>query len=155
MGDRSWVIPLIMPDSPPNGNRPNAALRFKGQHKGLPRPSRKRGGKAVKRGLSEEQIPVIVARDRTGATLDAVLPRLDAGSLPAALGGVMAPSTDFCCDGGSAITAFARRAKLNIHALPRAGQSAARGAGISHQQRERLPWPTEGMAPAFPRRRHQ
>ena len=94
---------------------------FKGQQKGLPRPSRKRGGKAVKRGLSEEQIPVIVARDRTGATLDAVLPRLDAVSLTAALGGVMAPSTDFCCDGGSAITAFARRAKLNIHALPAPG----------------------------------
>ena len=37
----------------------------------------------------------------------------------------------------------------------RAGQSAARGAGISHQQRERLPWPTEGMALALPRRRHQ
>ena len=94
---------------------------FKGQHKGLPRPSRKRGGKANKRGLSEEQIPVIVARDRTGATLDAVLPRLDAVSLTAALGGVMAPSTDFCCDGGSAITAFARRAKLNIHVLPAPG----------------------------------
>ena len=94
---------------------------FKGQHKGLPRPSRKRGGKANKRGLSEEQIPVIVARDQTGATLDAVLPRLDAVSLTAALGGVMAPSTDFCCDGGSAITAFARRAKLNIHVLPAPG----------------------------------
>jgi hypothetical protein len=94
---------------------------FKGQHKGLPRPSRKRGGKANKRGLSAEQIPVIVARDRTGATLDAVLPRLDAVSLTAALGGVMVPSTDFCCDGGSAITAFARRAKLNIHVLPAPG----------------------------------
>src|ERR1700674_5742645 len=28
MGDRSWVIPLKMPDSPPNGNRPNAVLRI-------------------------------------------------------------------------------------------------------------------------------
>src|SRR3984957_19489906 len=28
MGDRSWVIPLKMPDSPPNGNRPNAVLRM-------------------------------------------------------------------------------------------------------------------------------
>jgi branched-chain amino acid transport system ATP-binding protein len=28
MNDRSWVIPLKMPDSPPNGNRPNAVLRF-------------------------------------------------------------------------------------------------------------------------------
>jgi hypothetical protein len=90
---------------------------FKGKRKDLPRPSRKRGGKAAKRGLSGEQIPVIVARDRTGATLDAVLPRLDATSITAALGGVIAPSTDFCCDGGSAVTAFARRAKLNIHVL--------------------------------------
>src|SRR5271170_5293582 len=30
MGDRSWVIPLKMPDSPPNGNRPNAVLRIIG-----------------------------------------------------------------------------------------------------------------------------
>src|ERR1700691_289065 len=30
MGDRSWVIPLKIPDSPPNGNRPNAVLRFIG-----------------------------------------------------------------------------------------------------------------------------
>jgi transposase-like protein len=94
---------------------------FKGLHGGLPRPARKRGGKAVKRGLSEEQIPVIVARDRTGATLDAVLPRLDAASLTAALGGVIAPATPFCCDGGAAITAFARRAKLEIHVLAAPG----------------------------------
>jgi hypothetical protein len=94
---------------------------FKGKRGGLPRPSRERGGKATKRGLSAEQIPVIVARDRTGATLDAVLPKLDAASLTAALGGVIAPSTDFCCDGGSAITAFARRAKLNVHVLSAPG----------------------------------
>jgi hypothetical protein len=42
-----------------------------------------------KRGLSAEQIPVIVARDRTGATTDAVLPRLDAASFTAALGQVI------------------------------------------------------------------
>jgi hypothetical protein len=91
---------------------------FKGTRKDLPRPSRQRGGKASKRGLSAEQIPIIVARDRTGATLDAVLPRLDAVSIVAALGGAIAPSTDFCCDGGSAITAFARRARLKLHVLP-------------------------------------
>src|SRR5271165_6639 len=47
---------------------------FKGRRSGLARPARRRGGKAAKRGLSAEQIPVIVARDRSGATLDAVLP---------------------------------------------------------------------------------
>lgn len=94
---------------------------FKGKRKGLPRAARKRGGKADKRGLSAEQIPVIVARDRTGATFDAVLPRLDAISITAALGGVIVPPAEFCCDGGSAITAFARRAKLKIHVLPAPG----------------------------------
>ena len=39
---------------------------FKGKRTDLPRKPRKRGGKASKRGLSAEQIPVIVARDRTG-----------------------------------------------------------------------------------------
>src|SRR5713226_4308806 len=63
---------------------------FKGKRSGLPRAPRKRGGKAVKRGLSAEQIPVIVARDRTGATIDAVLPRLDAASITTALGHVIA-----------------------------------------------------------------
>jgi transposase-like protein len=45
---------------------------FKGRRSGMPRKSRKRGGKSSKRGLSAEQIPVIVARDREGATTDAV-----------------------------------------------------------------------------------
>jgi transposase-like protein len=96
---------------------------FKGRRAGLARRARRRGGKGAKRGLSAEQIPpVIVARDRSGATFDAVLPRLDAASLRQALGERIAPATDFCCDGGAAITAFAKRAKLKIHALPAPGK---------------------------------
>ena len=83
--------------------------------------SRKRGGKAAKRGLSAEQIPVIVARDRTGATIDAVLPRLDAASITAALGQVITQPAELCCDGGAAITAFARRARVKFHVLPAPG----------------------------------
>ena len=94
---------------------------FKGKRGGLPRQARKRGGKASKRGLSAEQIPVFVARDRTGATLDAVLPRLDAASITAALGHVITRSAELCCDGGSAITAFARRARIKVHVLPAPG----------------------------------
>ena len=41
---------------------------FKGKRSDLPRPSRQRGGKAAKRGLSAEQIPIVVVRDREGAT---------------------------------------------------------------------------------------
>src|SRR5271157_3837076 len=36
---------------------------LKGRRGGLARPARRRGGKAAKRGLSAEQIPVVVARD--------------------------------------------------------------------------------------------
>jgi hypothetical protein len=46
---------------------------FKGQRK-LPRAARKRGGVAEKPGLSAEQIPVLIARNRSGAHIDAVLP---------------------------------------------------------------------------------
>jgi transposase-like protein len=94
---------------------------FKGKRSDLPRPARERGGKASKRGLSVEQIPVIVARDRTGATTDAVLPRLDAASITGALGQVIARSAVLCCDGGSAIKAFARRSQLKFHVLPAPG----------------------------------
>ncbi len=94
---------------------------FKGRRGGLAKRARHRGGKAAKRGLSAEQIPVVVARDRSGATFDAVLPGLDAEGLKEAFGDRIAPSTDFCCDGGSASIAFARRAKLKVHVLPAPG----------------------------------
>src|SRR4051794_9726554 len=58
---------------------------FKGKRAGLPRKSRKRGGKSAKRGLSAEQVPILVARDRQGATTDAVLATLNRVSIAAAL----------------------------------------------------------------------
>ncbi len=64
---------------------------------------------------------MILARYRSGATGDAVLPRLDADSLNAALAGSISRSAVLCCDGGSVITAFARRARIKFHALPAPG----------------------------------
>jgi len=58
-------------------------LSFKGQGT-LPRKARKRGGKAAKRGLSHEQVSVLVARDRAGVTADCVLKATDAATLAAA-----------------------------------------------------------------------
>jgi len=95
---------------------------FKGKRSDLPRKARKRGGKSAKRGLSAEQIPVIVARDRNGATTDAVLPKLNRVSIAAALGGVITSANEFCCDGGSAIVAFARMAGIPTHILPAPGK---------------------------------
>jgi len=94
---------------------------FKGKRSDLPRPSRKRGGKAVKRGLSAEQIPIVVVRDRHGATFDTVLPKLNRASMAAALGDVLAGAETFCCDGGKSIVAFARGACLSVHVLPAPG----------------------------------
>jgi transposase-like protein len=95
---------------------------FKGKRSNMPRKSRKRGGKSAKRGLSAEQIPVRVARDREGATTDAVLPKLNRVSISAALAGVVTPANEFCCDGGTAIVAFARRAGITAHILPMPGK---------------------------------
>lgn len=95
---------------------------FKGKRSGIPRESRKRGGKSAKRGLSAEQVPVLVARDCQGATTDAVLPRLNRVSIAAALDGVVTPANAFCCDGGTAIVAFARRAGIAAHVLPMPGK---------------------------------
>lgn len=94
---------------------------FKGKRSGLTRKARKRGGVASKRGLPSEQIPVLVARDRTGATLDAVLPKVDHASISAVLSGVVTPDNQLCCDGGGAIVSFARRAKIPHHILPAPG----------------------------------
>jgi transposase-like protein len=94
---------------------------FKGRRSGLTRPARKRGGKAKHPGLFFENIPILVARDRHGATIDAVLPNDDRASIAAALEGVVTPANRLICDGGKAIVAFARRAKIRVHVVPAPG----------------------------------
>jgi transposase-like protein len=95
---------------------------FKGKRSAMPRAARKRGGKPAKCGISGEQIPVLVARDRHGATTDAVLPKLNRLSITAALDGIVTPANEFCCDGGTAIVAFARKAGIPTHILPMPGK---------------------------------
>ena len=43
--------------------------------------------------------------------------RLNRTSIAAALDGVVTPANAFCCDGGGAIVAFARRAGIAAHVL--------------------------------------
>jgi transposase-like protein len=80
----------------------------KGLRKGLTRPARKRGGSATKRGTSKEQIPVLVTRDRTGSTADAILPADDKASVVAALGPLLPKDIILCSDGSSALAAAAK-----------------------------------------------
>jgi transposase-like protein len=61
----------------------------KGERK-LGRKPRRRGGKAQKRGVSDEQTPVLVAVDRSGTTLTAVLDAVTAKAIHAVLEPVLA-----------------------------------------------------------------
>ena len=69
--------------------------------RGLGRKARRRGGKAKKRGLSREHVPVLMAADRSGTTVSAVLPRVDAAALTAALDPVVAKDALLVSDGGA------------------------------------------------------
>ena len=95
---------------------------FKGRWSDLPRKARKRGGTARHPGLHQDNIPVLVARDREGATFDAVLPQVDSASVRAALAGLVTPGNHLIGDGGKAIAAFARRAGIPFHAAPSPGK---------------------------------
>jgi transposase-like protein len=79
------------------------------------RPHR-RGQRAGKRGLSAEQVPALIARDRAGHTADAVLPDLGAAAIGAALGPVVAGDAVLCSDGAKAYATFA--AERGIHHEP-------------------------------------
>ena len=81
---------------------------FKGKKQGMTRAPRKRGGKAAKRGLSDEQIPVLICRDRTGSTTDFVLEKADKKHIGAALKPLLAADVVLCTDSGKALGAAAR-----------------------------------------------
>ncbi|MEI7539104.1 MAG: IS1595 family transposase [Comamonadaceae bacterium] len=92
-------------------------LSFKGKRSGIDRKSRKRGGKAAKRGLSHEQVPVLVARDRAGATMDCVLKTMDMVTLSAALKPFLAKDAVLCTDGSPALAGAARQLGVEHHAV--------------------------------------
>jgi transposase-like protein len=81
---------------------------FKGKKHGMRRAPRLRGGKASKQGLSDEQIPVLICRDRNGNTTDFVLKKADKAHIYAALKPVLSSDSILCTDSGKAIVAAAR-----------------------------------------------
>ena len=89
---------------------------FKGS-RSLLRAPRKRGGKAKKRGLSHEQIPVIVVRDRYGMTTDSVLQKVTQETVGAVLKPVLAEDALLCTDGATVYRALAKTEGIEHHAL--------------------------------------
>ncbi len=81
---------------------------FKGMKHGMMRAPHRRGSKAAKRGLSEEKIPVLICRDRTGNTSDCVLEKDDKKHLCEALKPLLASDAVLCTDSSKAMGAAAR-----------------------------------------------
>ena len=54
-------------------------------NRNLDRKAHRRGGKASKRGLSDEQVPILVAVDRSGTTTCSVLPSVTADNVQTVL----------------------------------------------------------------------
>jgi len=88
----------------------------KGQHH-IERKARRRGGKSSTRGTSDDHVPVLVARDRSGACTDFMLGRSSKAELTQALAPVLAPDVVLCTDGSSAMAAAARQIGVEHHAL--------------------------------------
>lgn len=104
----------------------------KGQRK-LDRKPRKRGGRAAKRGLSKEQVPVLVARDRAGATDDFILVAHSKANIVASLKPILAPDAILCTDGSSMLAAAAKEIGITHRPVNvSAGQRVT--AGVYHIQ---------------------
>ena len=60
-------------------------LESRKEDRNLDRKARRKGGKASKRGLSDEQVPILVAVDRSGTTTCSVLPSVTADNVQSVL----------------------------------------------------------------------
>lgn len=98
----------------------------KGQHD-IPREPRQRGGKSSTRGTSDDHVPVLVVRDRSGACADFMLGRSDKAQLSAALAPVLASDVVLCTDGSSAMASAARQIGIEHHALNMTSGPRTRG----------------------------
>ena len=98
----------------------------------LDRRPRKRGGEAARRGLSEEQVPVLIAVARGGGTSGEVLPAVNADILGDALRPLLAPDAVLVADGGLSYPPCAR--KLGVRHEPLSISAGVRVRDCFHIQ---------------------
>ena len=89
----------------------------KGQRHGLNRRARKRGGRAGKHGISAEEVPVLVVRDRAGESADFILDVPDKAHVVAVLKPLLAQNSVLCTDGSGSLAAAAKAIGIDHHAL--------------------------------------
>jgi transposase-like protein len=98
----------------------------KGERK-LDRKPRKRGGKASKRGLSDELVPVLVAVDRSGSTISAVLPSVCAAAIEAVLRPILGKDVLLVTDGCTSYRPCAAALGVSHEALNQTAGERMRG----------------------------
>lgn len=84
-------------------------VSYKGQ-RGLLRKARRRGGKALAGCKGSEYTPVLMARDRAGATVNLILETNKAVSVQAALKPLLPPDTILCTDGSVTLASVQHQA---------------------------------------------
>jgi len=100
----------------------------KGEHN-LDRKPRKRGGKASQRGLSKEQIPVLIVRDRDGHSTDAVLESANAKEISKVISPLIGEDILLCSDGNRIYQVFTRKLNLTHKIInASAGEHVKKGA---------------------------
>jgi transposase-like protein len=105
---------------------------YKGQrHKLLAEQTRKprhRGGKAAKRGLSAEQVPILVLRNRAGQTTDCVLQAANKRCVTEVLQPALADDAVLCTDGSGMLAKVASDLGIEHHAVNTLRGEHIRGA---------------------------
>ena len=105
---------------------------YKGQRSKLQaeqdRQPRRRGGKAAKRGLSAEQVPILVLRNRAGETADHVLERANKRSVTEVLQPSLASDAVLCTDGSGMLATVASELGIEHHAVNTLKGERTRGA---------------------------
>ena len=99
----------------------------KGQRPG--RAPRKRGGRASRKDRGEDLVPVLVARDRSGATADFLLEAASKDCLSEVLGPRVKADAILCTDGSAAMAATAKELGVHHEAM-----------NLSAGERVRGPW---------------
>jgi transposase-like protein len=92
------------------------------------RKPRRRGGRATKPGLSAEQVPILVVRNRAGQTTDFVLEAANKRCVSAVLKVAVADDAVLCTDGSNMLATVARELDIEHHAINILRGERTRGA---------------------------
>ena len=105
---------------------------YKGQRRKLlneqARNPRHRGGKAAKRGLSAEQVPILVLRNRAGETTDSILQVANKRTVADVLRQTLADDAVLCTDAGGMLVQAASDLGIEHHTVNASHGERTRGA---------------------------